>query len=299
MKIRYSSCIICGSTNIHNALSAQDHTVSDEIFEIWECNDCTLRFTQNIEDQESIGRYYNSENYISHSDTKKGLINSLYHKVRGKTLNSKYKLIENTTNKQSGKLLDVGAGTGAFLNVMKGHNWEVTGLEPDKNAREKAKNIYGIELQSNENLYNLRENHFDAITLWHVLEHVHTLNEYVIKLKALINKEGKIFIAVPNYTSYDANVYMENWAAYDVPRHLYHFSPKSMKILMNKHGLIIEKMIPMWYDSFYVSMLSEQYKTGKNNYLRAVMTGISSNCKALVNAELGSSIIYIISKRSV
>jgi 2-polyprenyl-3-methyl-5-hydroxy-6-metoxy-1,4-benzoquinol methylase len=293
--IVYTSCPNCGDTNISKVLAAKDHTVSKEEFEIWECKNCTLRFTQNIPDQENIGRYYQSENYISHSDTSKGLINNLYHKVRKRTLVQKKKLIEKATKKKTGNILDVGAGTGAFLNTMKNANWNCTGIEPDKNAREKALELYHINLKEAEKLYSLPPETFNAITLWHVLEHVHELHKYVEQLKNLLSKDGKLFIAVPNYTSGDEKIYDEFWAAYDVPRHLYHFSPKAMQDLLNRHGLKVEALKPMWYDSVYVSMLSEKYKTGDSHPIRALINGTISNLETVSDKTKCSSLIYIAS----
>lgn len=293
--IVYTSCPNCGDTNISKVLAAKDHTVSKEEFEIWECKNCTLRFTQNIPGQENIGRYYQSENYISHSDTSKGLINNLYHKVRKRTLVQKKKLIEKATKKKTGNILDVGAGTGAFLNTMKNANWNCTGIEPDKNAREKALELYHINLKEAEKLYSLPPETFNAITLWHVLEHVHELHKYVEQLKNLLSKDGKLFIAVPNYTSGDEKIYDEFWAAYDVPRHLYHFSPKAMQDLLNRHGLKVEALKPMWYDSVYVSMLSEKYKTGDSHPIRALINGTISNLETVSDKTKCSSLIYIAS----
>lgn len=296
MKIVYTTCIICGGKNLVRKLIAKDHSVSNELFEIWECETCTLRFTQNVEDQYLIFKYYQSENYISHSDTNKGLVNSIYHKVRGFTLQNKKKLIIKLAKKEQGNILDIGAGTGAFLNVMNKNKWKVTGLEPDESAREKASGLYNLTLFKNEDLNILPPSSFDVITLWHVLEHVHTLDHYLIQLRKLLNSNGKLIIAVPNYTSYDAGKYASFWAGYDVPRHLFHFSPASMKVLIRKHELYLDKVIPMWFDSFYVSLLSEKYETGSFNYLKAILTGLISNLKALLNVNKASSLIYIISK---
>lgn len=293
--IVYDSCPNCGSKNISFIISAKDHTLSGEEFEIWECNNCTQRFTQNIPGKEDIETYYQSKNYISHSDTSTGFVNNMYHKVRKHTLIQKRKLIEKTTGKKQGNILDVGAGTGAFLNAMKMANWKVTGIEPDKNAREKAKELYGIHIEESEKMNSLPLQSFDAITLWHVLEHVHDLHENAEQLKNLLSSNGKLFIAVPNYTSYDAKIYKEYWAAYDVPRHLYHFSPLAMKNLLQNHGLKVEKIKPMWFDSFYVSMLSEQYKTGNSHPLKAILNASISNLKALFYKSKCSSLIYIAS----
>ena len=287
-------CPVCGADAIAPVLKAKDYTVSGEVFEIFQCSHCTLRFTQDIPTANEIGRYYQSADYISHSETKKGLINLLYHRVRKITLRSKQRLIEKVTGKTTGNLLDIGCGTGAFLHTMQEGGWKVTGLEPDENARKKAGELYGLNVSPIENFYSLPAQSFDVITLWHVLEHVHELHEYVQHLKTLLKQSGKLIIAVPNYTSKDATHYQQYWAAYDVPRHLYHFSPQSMQSLMQQHGLKISRYKPMWFDSFYVSMLSEKYRSGKTNLLAAFITGLSSNFAALQNTERCSSVIYIV-----
>ena len=293
--ILYDVCPACGRKNIVSILSAEDYTVSHKRFEIWECNNCTLRFTQNVPAADEIAPYYQSENYISHRDTNKGLINSLYHKVRKQTLVQKRKLVQKLTKKLTGSILDVGCGTGAFLNTMQQSGWQITGLEPDETARKKALELYNLNLESSEKLFFLPLQSFDAITMWHVLEHVHELHAYIKKLKELLKPGGKLFIAVPNYTCYDENVYKEFWAAYDVPRHLYHFSPVSMYQLFLSHNMKVVSIKPMWYDSFYVSMLSEKYKTGKSNFLKAFIIGCISNFKAMFNREKCSSVIYVAS----
>ncbi len=294
--ISYTSCPCCGSDNIFQKLAARDHTVSKEKFEIWHCSSCTIRFTQNVPDQSSIGKYYQSENYISHTDTRKGLVNSLYHIIRKKTLHQKQRLVEKFTGSTNGNLLDIGAGTGAFSSHMKNSGWNVLGLEPDETTRRRAFELHGISLQSSGELFKLEPASFDAVSMWHVLEHVHALHDYLDKINKILKPYGKAFIAVPNYTSYDAGVYEEYWAAYDVPRHLFHFSPKSMKLLIKKHGMTLERLLPMWYDSFYVSMLSEQYKYGKPDNINAVKNGLLSNLKTAGNHEKCSSVIYVIKK---
>jgi 2-polyprenyl-3-methyl-5-hydroxy-6-metoxy-1,4-benzoquinol methylase len=291
--IVYATCPCCNGKNLAKALSAKDHTVSNEIFEIWHCNTCTARFTQGVPGKDEIGKYYRSEDYISHSDTKKGFINRLYHYVRQRTLKGKRKLIQKQTGIAKGDILDIGAGTGAFLETMYNAGWEVTGLEPDETARGNAQKLYGLEFQQPGELFSLQKK-YDAITLWHVLEHVHDLQEYIQQFKNLLRPKGCLFIAVPNYTSYDAKVYKEFWAAWDVPRHLYHFSPASMTRLLLQHGFQLKEIRPMWYDSFYVSMLSEKYRTGKNNLVRAAWNGYLSNMRTLFNKERASSVIYVV-----
>jgi SAM-dependent methyltransferase len=293
--IRYTTCPVCSSAELEPALFATDHTVSHEQFPIWQCRQCTLRFTQDVPDATSIGRYYRSEEYISHSNTSKGLINRLYHVVRRQTLSDKYRLVSSATRKRQGKLLDIGAGTGAFVAYMQQKGWEVTGLEPDETARERARTDHRVQLLDTDELSRLPADSFDAVTLWHVLEHVHALHAYIEQLKTLIRRDGRIFIAVPNYTSYDARVYGEAWAAYDVPRHLYHFSPDAMERLLEQHGLQLQYSQPMWYDAFYISMLSEKYR-GRGSVMRAVFNGLTSNARAFVDKSRCSSLIYVVIK---
>jgi len=254
-----------------------------------------LRFTQDVPDAASIGPYYRSDEYISHSNTNKGLVNRLYHMVRRQTLSDKYRLVASATRKRQGKLLDIGAGTGAFVGYMQKEGWEVTGLEPDETARERARTDNAVQLLDTDQLFQLPPDSFDAITLWHVMEHVHALHPYVEQLKTLVRRNGRIFIAVPNYTSYDARVYGENWAAYDVPRHLYHFSPDAMATLLEAHGLQLQYSQPMWYDAIYISMLSEKYR-GHGGAVRAVFNGMSSNVRAFIDKSKCSSLIYVVAR---
>jgi 2-polyprenyl-3-methyl-5-hydroxy-6-metoxy-1,4-benzoquinol methylase len=294
--ITYQQCPSCTSAAISKTMACKDYTVSGESFEIWECGDCTLRFTQKIPDLNEIGNYYKSEAYISHTDTRKGLINTLYHTIRKRTLRGKQSLVSKETGLKSGMLLDIGAGTGAFAHHMKSAGWEVVALEPDEAARKNALAIHQLDMRRAEELWQLDAASFDAITMWHVLEHVHDLKGYMRQLEVLLKPAGKAFIAVPNYTSSDAAHYGEYWAAYDVPRHLYHFSPASMRALVKPFGFHLTGIKPMWYDSFYVSMLSEKYRTGSNNYISAFTTGVRSNLNAMRDPERCSSLIYIIAK---
>ncbi len=294
--IHYTTCPVCGSSEIKNVLSAKDYTVSGEAFVITECKSCSLRFTQDVPDVNSSAPYYKSEDYISHTNTSRGFIHRLYKFVRRATMTKKRKLIEKNTGMKKGELLDMGSGVGTFVNEMKQHGWQTTGLEPDAEARKTAKSLYNLELQDTNEFEKLPAGSFDAITLWHVLEHVHDLQTYMQWLKVLLKENGKLLIAVPNYTSKDAAIYKEYWAAYDVPRHLYHFSPKAMKVLIEKNGLKLLQYKPMWYDSFYISLLSSKYKNGRTNYFAAFWNGLRSNFKAIHDVKRCSSVIYIISK---
>lgn len=297
VRINHKYCPVCKNSNINAAFEVNDYTVSNEKFVIFNCNNCTTRFTQDIPNEMEITNFYKSDNYISHTDTKKDIVSKIYHFVRNITLKTKRRLVNKYTEQKKGKLLDIGAGTGAFAFTMQKNSWEVTALEPDETAVENAIKKYQMVLQPIENFKTLPSHQYNAITLWHVLEHVHELQLYFEKFKTLLTTNGTLFIAVPNYTSFDAGWFKEFWAAYDVPRHLYHFSPKSMEHLANEYGFKIVSKKRMWFDSFYVSLLSTKYKYNKTNYFVAALVACSSTIASIFHREKCSSLIYILQKK--
>lgn len=294
LHVNYSSCPVCKSDSFQPVITAKDHTVTQETFTIAACNQCGFRFTSDAPTEEVIHKYYKSSAYVSHSDTKKGLVNLLYHAARFFTMMSKEKLVKRASKRQVGMLLDIGSGTGTFLHTMEKAGWSVVGLEPDTEAREIAVKKYNCDIYPSDELFRLPESTYSVVTMWHVLEHVHQLDEYITQIKAILAPQGKLIVAVPNFTSKDAEIYGAAWASYDVPRHLYHFSPQSMRTLMKRHGLKVVGTKRMWLDSFYIAMLSEKYIGG--NLVKAVWNGFRSNLNALFHKEQCSSLVYIIEK---
>ncbi len=296
--IEYTACPSCGSSEISKKFSAKDYTVSSEHFEVWHCAQCEIRFTQHIPVEEEVGAYYQSEEYISHSNTSKGLVNRLYQTVRNLTLKQKRNWVQKVSGRDSGKILDIGCGTGEFLSTMKAARWETLGLEPDPSARAQAQNNHGLQVHEQDHLFDLSKANFDIISMWHVLEHVHRLHPYLDQIQEVLKPEGRLIIAVPNYQSKDADIYQEHWAAYDVPRHLYHFSPKGMEMLLEAHGfeLVQKKLMP--FDSFYVSMLSEKYKHGNSRLFAAFISGLKSWMQGRRDVNRSSSVIYLAKKKA-
>ena len=292
-KINYTKCPVCESTNINEFIKSNDFSTSHEDYTIYKCNDCSFAFTQDVPDEDSIGVYYKSEDYVSHSDTKKGLFFKLYHTVRNYMLKSKQKTVEKISAKKSGNLLDIGTGTGYFINQMKTGGWSVTGIEQDADARNFGKSHFGLDVFDKDKLFEFNENTFDVITMWHVLEHIHRYDEYLTQIKKILKPDGKLIIAVPNYTSKDAKHYKEYWAAYDLPIHLWHFSPQSIKILLDKYNFNLIKKKGMPFDSFYVSILSEKYKKSLLGLIKGMFFGGISLMSAWGNVDNYSSIIYM------
>ena len=266
----------------------KDYSVSKEIFDLHHNPEFDLLITFPKPSLEKLPSYYESEDYISHTDGKRSVFERMYHFIKNIALKNKLNLINSES--QKGKLLDIGAGTGDFLVVAKKDGWQITGIEPG----EKPRNIAiqkGVSFANN--LAELEDNSFDVITMWHVLEHVPDLEFQIKELKRLIKTNGTILIAVPNFNSFDANYYGKFWAAFDVPRHLWHFSKTAIEKLFAVENLKLVKIVPMKFDSFYVSLLSEKYKNGRMNFLKAFWIGWKSNRYGKRNVEY-SSHIYVI-----
>lgn len=292
-----SACPVCQETNFSRFLSCKDYTVSHETFQLLKCTGCGFVITNPRPDEKDLSRYYLSDNYISHSNQSKNLIDQIYKVSRIFTLKWKYNLVRkfSVSPEANPAILDFGCGTGAFLQACEKHKMKTTGVEPSPVARTTAMKTTQAHI-----VPDLQDvsGQFDTITLWHVLEHIADLNETLLNLKNHLKENGTMFIAVPNLQSQDARKYQAYWAGYDVPRHLWHFSPEPMKRLLEKHELRLIKTIPMRLDSYYVSLLSEKYKNDKNKLSaigNAIIQGWKSN-HAAKSTQAFSSLIYIARK---
>lgn len=294
--VHIDCCPICGSNSLHKEFSAVDHFVSQECFDVWICGHCGFRFTQNVPDEQGIDKYYESADYISHSDTEKGLMNRLYHFARNMMLTAKAGHVTRATGLRQGWLLDIGSGTGYFAHLMTEWGWTVRAIEKNSQARHFAQEHFGLKSDDEEAFNTLQDKSFDCITLWHVLEHLQHLNIMGDKFYRWLKDDGALLIAVPNNTSTDAIHYGADWAAWDVPRHLWHFSPATMQLFAQKHGFKIMKTIPMPLDGFYVCMLTEQYLGHKMSFLRGFWQGACAWVSSWGRKERSSSLIYVLKK---
>ncbi len=296
--IHITTCPICDRNDLKKVFDAIDHFSSQKVFPVYECLHCGFRFTNNFPSEETIGRYYDSPDYISHSDSDKGMVNRLYHHFRKQMLRKKVNLIATHITGSPTRLLDIGCGTGYFLQAAKEQGWSVAGIEKDEKTRKSATIRSGVTVKDENTLWKMESASFDAVTLWHVLEHMEKLNETINKIKEIIAPEGIAVIALPNCRSYDAGFYKERWAAYDIPRHLWHFSPATVEKLLAKHHLQIVKKVRMPLDAFYISLLSEKYR-GSNllvKYIRAFVIGAIGFLRSLTDPGQSGSIIYIAKK---
>jgi len=278
-------------SRLRTKLTVKDHTVSNEKFELKHWPEYDMLVTHPQPSEETLASYYESEDYISHTDSKASVTDKLYQSVKTVMLKKKLKLLS-TYHPEKGTLLDIGSGTGDFLNSAQDDGWIVSGYEPHEKAKSLAVKK-GVSID--DNLKTLPKNNFDVITMWHVLEHIPNLFEHIELVKTLLKDSGTLIIAVPNYKSQDAKHYQKFWAAYDVPRHLWHFSATGISKLFSDFGFIKKHQHPMIFDAYYVSLLSEKYKQSLLSFLMAIFNGFWSNLKAVSTKEY-SSLIYVFQK---
>lgn len=294
---KLSKCPLCKSVLFLNDREVVDYSVSHEKFHLSKCSNCDLKFTNPRPSQDAIDPYYDFPEYYSHEDKSTNLTQAIYNSVRKYAINSKVKLF-NSLKPNKGYLLDYGCGTGELIAKAKLDGWIVDGVEPNDKARKYATDKVKIDIKKELKDSNIK---YDIISLFHVLEHIHTLKITVKHMLNTLKSGGYIVIAVPNPESFDAQLYGDHWAGWDVPRHLYHFNEKSMKTFANEFGLELEKVLPMKFDSYYVSLLSEGYKNPNQNtltkYWNAILTGRKSNTKAAVENNNYSSKLYLFKKK--
>ncbi|MFZ4522331.1 MAG: class I SAM-dependent methyltransferase [Bacteroidales bacterium] len=289
-------CPVCNSADFKLFMEIEDYFLTKEEFSVQECVGCGFKFVNPRPDSAEIGRYYQSEEYISHDAGKPTLFSRIYKLARVFSIKNKYNLVSRYVKK--GRILDIGCGTGEFLNYCQAKGFNTSGVEPSEKAGQYAREVNGIKIVTNLTMINSGSGLFDCITMWHVLEHVHELNNTLELVKELLHSNGVFIVAVPNCTSWDAEEYGKFWAAYDVPRHLYHFSEVTMKRLVTKHGFECREVLPQKLDAFYVSMLSEKYRRGRSGYLKPAILGFWSNFKAKTAGRGYSSQIFVLTRKN-
>lgn len=296
--IHHKVCPLCSSPEISHFLSCTDYLVSKEIFDIYRCQKCGFAFTQDSPEESEAGRYYESDGYISHSDSNKGITAKAYQLVRKIMLERKKRIIRKITGLSAGSILDIGSGTGHFLNKMKISGWDVIGVEINAKAREYAASRFDLDTIPPEKIQSLAVNSFDCITLWHVLEHFHEPFKLMEAIYRLLKSDGVAIIALPNTSSSDSNHYGKQWAAYDVPRHLWHFNPLTLSDLAGKNKFYISEKRYLPFDVFYISILSERYKGSKFPLISGTISGLIFSLYSLFKKPSSSSVIYILRKFS-
>jgi SAM-dependent methyltransferase len=294
--VHHKLCPLCSSEKIALNFRCTDHFISKEVFQIDKCAECGFEFTQDYPGEQDIGKYYQSEDYISHSDTSKGLINVLYRLARNVMLRRKMGIIRKVTGLNTGNLLDIGSGTGHFAYSMKKAGWQVNGIEINEKARSFSISHFGLDIKVPEAISILQKGSFDCITLWHVLEHFHDPYRYASDIFGLLKPGGVCVIALPNSSSYDAKHYGPFWAAYDVPRHLWHFNPSTFRVFSGKTGFRYEGVRNLPFDVFYISALSEKYKGAGLSFMKGILIAKIFAILSVFNKERSSSVIYILRK---
>jgi len=293
--VHHGKCPLCNSEDIFHYLRCRDHFLSREDFDLYKCSSCGFIFTQDHPDEENSGKYYESDEYASHNDNK-GISGILYRASRKIMLRKKLRLIRKVTGLNTGKLLDIGSGSGHFLSGMKNAGWDTVGIEINEKARNRSAEKFGVEVLEPHLLSTREKESFDCITLWHVLEHFHDPFAFAHEIRRLLKPGGVCIAALPNCSSCDALHYGAYWAAYDVPRHLWHFNSDTFRKFSSKAGLKITEIHSLPLDVFYISILSEKYKGRRMYFFRGILRSMWFSLLSLFHKNRSSSLIFILSK---
>ncbi|MDA3835721.1 MAG: class I SAM-dependent methyltransferase [Spirochaetales bacterium] len=292
----HNKCPLCGSGEIAVLFECTDFLVSGEKFPVSRCTSCSFVFTNNYPPEEKSAEYYRSDEYISHSDTGKGMVNRVYHIARKIMLWRKYRLLKNVSGLNNASVLDIGSGTGYFPMFLRKKGWECQGIEISEEARQYAVTNNNISLFSPGDISRYANSSMDMITMWHTMEHFYHPDEYLRFSHRILKETGVLVIAVPNHLSYDALRYGKLWAAWDVPRHLWHFNPDTIRIMAGKHGFTLKAVRRLPLDAFYVSALSEKHKQSSLAFMRGLITGFISWIHSMLKIRKTSSLVYVFSK---
>lgn len=290
-----NTCPWCGKQSQQTYLKVKDYFLTQEDFELIQCEGCGLLFTVPRPPANEIGKYYESVDYYSHQQNKKGFVPRIYEAVKSRNL--KYKTQLAIGGLPVGRLLDIGCGVGDFLVHVKNAGWEVAGIEPSSQAKSIAQERLGMLPLDPSDTASLSDHSYDVITMWHVLEHVDDLKSQLSELSRLLKPGGRLIIALPNYQSFDCQHYKSYWAGWDVPRHLNHFRPVVIRSIVTSCGIEFVDIQKLKWDAYYISYLSEKYLRHSLPLLRGVWWGFLSNAKAH-RSGLYSSLVYRFTKIS-
>jgi 2-polyprenyl-3-methyl-5-hydroxy-6-metoxy-1,4-benzoquinol methylase len=274
------------------SFKAKDHLVSKEIFEIkW--NEKGNYAETSLPKGIVLSRYYETEVYNSHKTETKTILDLLYKTVQKSMLFYKEGFVRPQIK---GNVLDMGGGVGVFAAYLAHRKFETTVVEPSKKGHEactkKGLNTY----LSVADLPKTKR--YSAITMWHVLEHLTSPEKILQELHTLMEADALLIVAVPNFNSHDARYYASEWAALDVPRHLWHFTHKGLMDLVEPLGFVFKAQKPLWVDVFYISYLSEKNRNKKLSFLRGLLVGIICTFRALFDGEHSSN-IYVFEKKTI
>ena len=293
----FEPCPLCGASEQIPYANCTDFTVSKESFTLMRCQSCGVVYTLDPPSEEQMCRYDKLNLKLKLGDSPTGLTSRLYYHVRSRMLRKKARIVESQAYRTSGSLLNYGAKTGFFSHKMERRGWKVTSVEKYHEERLFSLEMFHHRMIDVPDMALLQAGTFDVITMWHVFEHSHHPNELLDRFYELLRPGGILVMACPNIRSTDAMHYGPYWAAYDVPRHLWHFNPNSITGLAYRHGFTLMHHEKMPYDRFYISILSERHLRHRMAFLRGMLQGLRSWRISITKRGRSSSLVYVFRKR--
>jgi len=271
------NCYICKTSNYKPYVTIKD-ILNINSFTIAQC-DCGFCFVNPRPSEKELKKYYHTDDYLPHSKGK-GVLFLLYRIVQKISFYNKFLLLRNLKEKITH--LDYGGGDGRFSNYV--------------NSKENATSSFYDPYYKNSLNADFKKKEYNIITLWHVLEHAYDLDILFENIEKSLENRGKLVVAVPNFDSLERNIYKENWAAYDLPRHLYHFNNISLEKLLRSKGYKIIDKKRMLFDTFYISILSSM-KISNISVIKSLFVALFISIKVIIKGpEFSSSLLYVCEK---
>lgn len=256
-------CKLCGSTKHKLIYEAEDHFTQEQ-FSLIRCTNCSLIFTNPRPSQKELKRYYPPSYY--------GDLGKRFHPVIENVVDLFRKRLGNKIDSyfpNRGRILEVGSGRGTLLYEMAEKGWTAMGTEYSENLAEEVKNAIGVRVYPTPELKDcgFPDNYFDVVLCYHVLEHLPDPIDTLGEIHRIIQPNGLLVAAVPNIGGFTARLTNNRWFGIDVPRHLFHFTPKTLDRALTQNGfeIISRSTLSIEQDIFGFSQSILNYLGFPNN----------------------------------
>lgn len=237
--MEYVSCNLCSSDSFTTLFTLRDTlSLTNEIFRLVTCNQCGLVYLNPRPSAEQLDTFYPEEYWWRRGKKTNNVLSKLARNFeewyRTYLLNTEVRLLKKMLNKGS-KILDVGCGRGDILYLCKRSGFETYGIELSEKAARNARIEYGLDVyQGSLFEIDFGPNYFDAITFYHVFEHLPDSLRVLKKANRMLKDEGILVIQIPNIDSLQFKLFSKRWFGLSIPQHFYHFSSRTIEEMLKK-----------------------------------------------------------------